>query len=370
MKKRQWIIIAGLAVLVLSFLLMQWLGSQTPEQSPVKARALQGVEVLKVQNENTSTFIKVDGPLAAVRKIQLFAEVTGVLEDGPKAFKTGVEYRKGEILLSIENSEARANYEASLNQYISTLSRALPDVKLDYPQAYQRWQKHLKALQGKGALPEPPRPENEKLKLFLTGQGVYRDFENLRSAQIRLSKFTLRAPYNGVLTEANIETGTLVRAGQALGEFMATDVYEMETSVSPREAELIEKGDSVKLYRSDGRGPFTGVVHRKNAKVDPSSLRLKIFIRLKGESLHDGLYMKGQIRGKVLENSYRLDRNLLIDRQSVYLVRDSSLVKQPVEILHREPGEVVVRGLPDGAQLPKKPVPGAYPGMRVKIVKA
>ena len=40
-----------------------------------------------------------------------------------------------------------------------------------------------------------------------------------------LDKYTIKAPFNVVVTQSNINPGTLVRNGQKLGEFINTYLY-------------------------------------------------------------------------------------------------------------------------------------------------
>lgn len=368
MKRRQWAIVAGLAIIVMAILLMNVLKNSGQDQLEKKPRVAQTVEAITVTNKTVPVYIQVDGPLRAKNKIQLFAEVNGILQRGDKPFEEGVRFEKGETLLELESSEAKSAYQAAKNQYITSLTQALPDIKLDYPEEFPQWQEYLNATASSGRIPAPPVPDNEKLRLFLTSRGVYSNYENLNSNRIRLAKYKITAPFGGVLTEALVQEGTLVRPGQALGEFIEPHQFEMIATVKSQEITKIEIGDSVLLTSPDMKGQWTGRVYRTNAKVDPSSLRVQIFISLSGRELRDGMYLSGKIKGDAIENAYRIPRKLIFNQNSLYIVQDSVLQEKQVEVIHSSPQWLVVKGLAEGTQIPAHSVPGAYSGMPVKTV--
>ena len=62
-----------------------------------------------------------------------------------------------------------------------------------------------------------------------------------------MSKYQIRAPFSGTLTEALVSPGTLVRIGQKLGEFIDPSIYEMEVSINSEFANLLKVGNSVVL---------------------------------------------------------------------------------------------------------------------------
>ncbi len=369
MKKRQWSILAAVVVLGLAFLTYNQLKTPPEKEALSRSVSARGVEVTEIQNGPVPLTIRVDGSLKATQKIELYAEVNGILQPGPKPFEAGVSYQKGQTLLSLNNTEARAAYEAQRNTYINTLARLLPDVKIDYPESYEQWYNYLNEITKSKKVPQPAIPQNDKLRLFLTGQGLYRDYQNLASSRERLSKYQIQAPFNGTLTEALVETGTLVRPGQPLGEFMAQDVFELEATVGSSQLAFIKIGDSVQLQNPEGTQSWQGTVSRINSKVNSSSLRVSVFIQVSGEYLQDGQFLTGTIQTQTIPKAAKVARNLVVQRNKLFVVADTVLRSVKLEIIHKSPETVVVTNLPNGTRVPKKPVPGAYSGMPVKIIK-
>lgn len=368
MKKRQWAIVAGIGVLVLAFLLNRWLAAtpqerKAPKQAPVKA-----VEVFEVQNGAVPVTLKLDGKLTALQKIDLFAEVSGVLQSGGKRFEEGIAYQKGEALLKLNSDEAQAAYLSAKSEYINRLTQSLPDIKLDYPDAFEIWNSYLTKT-SRSEMSPPPQAENQQLNLFLTGRGIYSAYQNLSSAQTRRSKYRITAPFNGVLTEAMVNPGMLVRAGQPLGEFIAPNLFELEATLGFEELQLVSIGDTVRLESSAIKGNWKGIIFRKNAKIDPATQRVKVFVRIESDKLTDGMYMNGTIKANNVEDALAIDRNLLYDKQFVYVLKhDSLLQKQRITVLQKGATQVIIRGLENGTKMPKKQIVGAYNGMEVNVL--
>lgn len=355
-------------ILLLAFFLKERLSQTENSVKKSKGKVTQGVAVDTVHNQAVRVNIPVTGRLRARNQVKLYAEVSGILLSGAKDFEEGQSYQKGESILRLEDEEVRAAYQADRSAYLATLSRVLPDIKLDYPQEYPRWQNYLQALSNNEKLPAPPSVSNAQLKLFLTGAQVYSAYQGLVSTQERLRKFNIRAPFAGTVTEALVEEGALIRPGQVLGEFMASDRFDLVTSVSPQATEQLAVGDTVRLYAESGSRTYLGEIYRINAKVDPNSQQVPLYIQVEDGRLRDGQYLRGSIAGRQIPDSYLLDRSLIFEKNKVFKVADTVLQTVQLQVLHRNPTTLIVRGLKEGDLLPRQTVPGAYDGLPVKVI--
>lgn len=368
MKKRQWAILGGIAVLGVAILLFFLLSSGSDEKQPARKAPVKSVDVIRVENNTVPVVVRLDGKLNALQKIEIFAEVNGILQPGGKKFEEGISYRKGEVLLRLENSEARANYLSAKSQFTNSITQVLPDIKIDYPGHFESWRNYLSKISDADYVPEPPRPDDEQLRLFLVGRQVYSSYQNLSSARIRLEKYTVRAPFPGTVTEALVDPGVLVRAGQRLGEFLQQGEYELETSVGSSELHLVEEGDSVLLSSPDSKGQWKGELFRINPKINPNTQQVKVFVRISSDDLKDGMFMNGEISARPVENAFRLPRKLIYEGDYTYIVQDSVLERRQLEIIQRNPETVIARGLEDGTKVPSQPIAGAFEGLRVRVI--
>jgi RND family efflux transporter MFP subunit len=196
-----------------------------------------------------------------------------------------------------------------------------------------------------------PEVESEQLKLFLTGRKIYATFYDLKESEARLAKYTIRAPFDGALTETYINRSSLVRVGQQLGEFISYDDYELEASINVEDLRYFEIGSKVTFTDVRGIAEYVGTLVRINNKVDPNSQLVKVFFQIKDQSLRSGLYLQGTLNAKAYENAMRVTFEALVDASSVFLIEEGTAVLQPVEVLEKTPNEAIISGLKEGAKL-------------------
>ena len=55
------------------------------------------------------------------------------------------------------------------------------------------------------------------------------NYYGVKSAEERLNKYKITAPFDGVISTSFVENGTMARAGLILGEFINSDSFEIET---------------------------------------------------------------------------------------------------------------------------------------------
>ncbi len=198
----------------------------------------------------------------------------------------------------------------------------MPDIRLDYPDEYQKWQAYLNSFDINKTTPELPALNSDKEKFFISGRGINSAYFNVKNLEVKLGKYNLKAPYNGILTEALVTPGTLVRAGQKLGEFIDPSVYEMEVSVNAEFADLLKKGNTVKLHNHEKTKEYTGKVIRINGKVDATSQTIKAYIQVAHSDLREGTYLEANLSARSEKDAIEISRKLLVDnKQLLYCKR-------------------------------------------------
>jgi len=208
---------------------------------------------------------------------------------------------------------------------------------------------------------------NEKEKFFISGRGILTSFYNVKNLEQRLSKYRISAPFDGVLTETLVTEGSLVRSGQKLGEFINTDVYELEVAVSKTFSDLLKIGESVELSAMNDSKTYKGKVARINGRVDLASQTIKAFIEVKDSSLREGMYLEANLDAKQETDAIEIDRNLLLEGDQIFVVRDTILDLIDVRPVYFTEKTVVLKEVPNGATIMSKPLLGAYTGMAVKV---
>ena len=239
--------VLGLLLIVVSVFLANKIIDSKTSSKPLAEKVIKTVFADKVQNGVVQIIVPANGSLIAKSRMELYSEVQGVFRGGSKLFKTGQAYNKGEVIIRIDDSEYAANVQSAKSNLYNQLTSIMPDLRLDYPDLFPKWQGYLNNFDMDKSTPTFPEMTTEKEKFFISGRGILTSYYNVKNLEQRLSKYRIYAPFKGVLTDALVTEGTLIRAGQKLGEFINTDVYELEVSIGKTFSDLLKIGEKVEL---------------------------------------------------------------------------------------------------------------------------
>jgi multidrug efflux pump subunit AcrA (membrane-fusion protein) len=360
-------VVLGIILLAGAFFVTKYLIDNKNKPKPKFNKIVKTVFTENVENRSIPIIITSNGNLIAKNKIELYSEVQGVLVATSKEFKSGISFRKGETIIKMNSDEFYTNLQAQKSNLFNALTAIMPDIRLDFKDEYEKWQAYLNNFNTSSSLQKLPETNTEKEKFFISGRGIYTTYYNVKNLEVKLSKYTLKAPFSGILTETMVNPGTLVRPGQKLGEFIDPTVYEISVSVKSEFRNLLQIGKQVELSNLEKTNSWIGKVIRINGKVDTSTQTIKAYIQVKGKDLKEGQYLEVALQAKTEENAFEVSRNLLIDNSKLYVVKDSILDIVNVDPVFENEKTVVVKGLANGTQLLAKAVPGAYAGMLVKV---
>ncbi|MBC8182003.1 HlyD family efflux transporter periplasmic adaptor subunit [candidate division KSB1 bacterium] len=364
-------IIVTVLIIIVGFALKSFLSNQ---KEPMKRRPTnrneKPINLLTVKNENIKTQFDVSGYLNALDKVELFAEVSGILLKTLKRFKEGNRFAKGEALCLIDDRVYRNNVLAQKSSLLNQLTLLLPDLSIDFPESASRWESFLHEFNLQKPLNPLPEPATDQEKYYIASRNIFNLYYSIKSMEETLAKYTIAAPYNGIVTLSNINPGTLVRMGQKLGEYMSTDVYELEATIGMNKIQHINKGDRVVLTSEDIPGKFAGKIQRINNIIDRESQSVKIYITTTENKLKYGMYLTAHITSTEIENAIRIPRSLLQENDKIFTVNDSTLHLKSVNVVAVENGHVIVKGLEDGSKILGSQIANATDGMKIKIGKA
>lgn len=341
--------------------------SKAPPERKAIPKQEKVAEIMRATNTTIPTTLAVQGSLVAFDKIDIFTEVSGTLKETARPFKVGSFFPKGAVLIKVDDMEAKLNLLSQKSNLLNSITQLMPDLKIDYNESYQHWKAYLDQFDVENPIEAFPEPLNDQEKYFIASRNLYGQYYSIKSQEERLSKYIVPAPFSGVITAASINSGAVVRAGQKLGELMNTGNYELEVTVPLSDLKYIKTGNVVSLNSSDIDGTWSGRIKRINDQVDANTQTVKVFISVSGKNLREGMYLEGEVAAKSIENALELPRNLLVNQNAVYLVRDSLLELKQVEVLKITEKTAVIKGIENGAPLLKEMITGAFDGMKVKV---
>lgn len=369
MNRRKISIVAGLLILFGGAMAFNFMTKEkeTTEENKVEAIPPQSIAVRTASIGSYAPKIELEGRLSAYNKIDIFAEVGGRLLSTDRPFKVGSRFGKGSILMNIDREEAKLNLLSQKSTLINSITQMMPDLKIDYPESFVNWSNYLNGFDINATLKEFPKAVNERETFFVNSRNLRTQFYNIKSLENRLSKYIVYAPFTGVITEAQITPGSLVRAGQKMGSLMELGNFELEATISLDELKYLKVGQTVKLTSDALDGSWNGRISRISDMIDPNSQSVLAYITVKSSKLKEGLYLKGALEGKSIDKVTRVDADQVIEKEYILGIADGKFKRYDVEVLFTDSESMLVKGLPEGVQLPIDRVIGATEGKSVNV---
>jgi len=394
--------ILAIALTVLVLLLVAFLAGYIPLQKQRlvilreahdQEQSLPRVEVVKVTRSPAKSELELPGNIQAITEAPILARADGYL--ARRIADIGDRVRTGQPLAEIEAPELDEQVrqaKASLQQAKSSLDEALANYEqgkanLEFARvAAERWAN----LVARGVV---SKHENDQYQAQYRAQvanvqslekAVAVQRSNVSAAeanQIRMEKvqgyLVVRAPFDGVITLRNVDTGALVNAGGTLLFRIAqTRMLRTYVNVPQVNASSIHLGQPALLTVSTLPGrQFAGTVARTANALDPTSRTLLVEVQVPNG---DGSLMPGMY-ARVDLSSMRADPPLLVPSEAliargegstVALVRPDHTVHMQLVQIGRDYGDhlEITSGLQPGDLIIPNPGDAAREGLNVNPV--
>ncbi|WKN45634.1 efflux RND transporter periplasmic adaptor subunit [Tunicatimonas pelagia] len=325
--------------------------NKTESTSSSNTVRLSTLELIPVENREKTIQVPVSGRVVPKNQTQLLAEVQGRILPASCKFKAGQHFKRGEVLLYVDSREFALNLEAQKSAFLNILTGIMPDLKADYPNNYQQWLTYVQAYDSGQPLQPLPETSSEGEKYFITSNQVYNTFYSIKAQEERLNKYTIRAPYAGLVTDAMVDIGGMVSPGQLLGTLISSSDYELEAGVTLEATTNLSVGDKLTFQSNEIAGTWIGEVVRINDIVDPQTQNIPVFFQMQGPSLKSGMYLEGTFATRSYEDVFVIPQAALSRDESVLILEENVIVRKaitPVEYLR---DSIIVQGLTESDQL-------------------
>jgi multidrug efflux pump subunit AcrA (membrane-fusion protein) len=361
--------LSGVAILIVGVVVMNGLiGMKESPKISLPEPVARPVLTQVVKNADIVPRIPVEGRVEAWHRIDLFVEVNGVLQLGGVEFREGTTYRKGDVILSLDDTESRANLKGARSKFVQLVTGMLASIEIDFPKRSGVWDNYVASIDVANALPELPKAVTDREGYFVVNRGVEASFHAIKASEDRASKFIIRAPFDGFVAKALVRPGSLVLAGQPVGLFVGTGVYEIKTAVHARFLKSLKIGAEVVFEDENGLRVAEGKVDRVSGNVNSTTQSATVFCKvneLMDGEMRDGRYLSGFISASEIKNVIEIPINLFDSEGNIFEVKSGKLqtINSKQEFLSIK--TLVVSGIPDGTVILREPVMGAYVGMEV-----
>ena len=346
------------------------------------------VEVIRAQSSNIDIQVKAQGSVTPRTETTLVSEVSGLITDVSPAFHVGGFFKKGDVLIRIDDR----NYRADLKHAEAAVTSAKMNVTretglADYAAADFERSKALLSSQSATdlALRKPQLAEAISNLEFAEA-----DLERKRGD---LDRTTIRAPYDGLIREKRADIGQFVGAGTQLAVTFAVDYAEVRLPLPDRNCRTLDLPESfndesenpigaeVALTAKIGGTEYTwlGNIVRTEGVFDPRSRVLYAVAKIADPynriekrwqtPLRIGTFVEAAIAGRHVDNVIVLPRTVLRSDNLVWTVGENNLLTpNTVSLLRSDEDLIYVASGLQQNQLVCQDADqqSAAPGMRVR----
>jgi RND family efflux transporter MFP subunit len=362
-------------------------------QAQEQEQALPRVDVIQVGRSTSKSELVLPGNIQAVTEAPILARADGYIKrrmvdigDRVQASQPVAEIEAPELDQQVRQAQASLQQtRAALDQALANRVQGKANTELARVTAL-RWSN----LAGKGVV---SRQENDQFQaqyqaqvanLDALEQAVAAARSNVAAAEANLSRLNeiqgyriVKAPFEGVITQRNVDVGALVNAGSTLLYRIAqTSVLRTYVNVPQTNADSIQTGQAAQLTVSNLPGRrFAGAVARTANSLDPNSRTMLVEVQVPNAdgALLPGMYALVDLSSARANPPLLLPGDALIVRAEgteVALVLANHLVHFQKIQVSRDYGDKleVVRGLAAGDLVIANPSDVVREGVQVDPV--
>ena len=348
------------------------------KRKPLKKQTVM-VETISMKPGNYQSLVQVMGTVMPDRQIILKAKVSGeVISISPK-FVLGGVMKKGETLLKLDDSD----YVIEVQKVQSALDKVLSDFAIEKGSqliAKEELKLMNEASQG---MVQATDLALRKPQLIQVKAAIASARADLKKARLNLSRTKVIVPFNALVLEKHVDSGSLVTAQGAIATLVDVDTYRVEAQVPPDRlaAVMINEttGSKAIIHSQYSNQTWQGKVVRTTGKMTEKSRLAGVIILVpdplglkrhgnKAKLLLDD-HVDVNIMGEILKNVFSLPRSMLRDGNTVWIYRSGVLEIKEVSLAWKEDKKVYIKsGIKPGDQVITTDLPAPVKGMALQPV--
>ncbi len=360
------IVISLIFIVGLSYGLMRFLISQKaepPARRTIEARRYVEADIIKY--DEVLSPISEPGRMSSFAEIDLSAEASGKIIRGDISLKKGSSFKKGDVIFSIYPDEAKLALKAKKSQFLNSLALLLPDIAIDFEDYENKFTSFFSSISIDNPLPSFPEVKEEKLQIFLSSKNILSDYYSIQKDELQLSRYIVRAPFSGTLTDVFLEAGAYTGMGGRVAHAIQTDLLELEVPLMRFDAAWVKIGDKVVVISENKAVKWTGVIKRKSQFVDESTQSQNVYVSIDNNTNHvlmSGEYLSATFPDIPVDNVMEIPRNAVFNTDEVFIVENKRLQNKTINIVKINTRTLLFNGLNEGDTLVTQPLINVYEG--------
>ena len=345
------LIIIGISTAIAAVLYM--LGQISPDAIQEKDPMDVNVQILTPIDYQIK--IKSTGTTTPITQTVLTSEVGGEVIYRSKKFSEGSSVISGEILAKIDDTDLQLQYKNALLQLASA------EVQFAVQQAEAEIAQEAWDQVGEG-IPQELTTKKPQLKQAKAALEVAK--AQVQSAEKKLNKTEITAPYTGRIQNINIDLGSTIIPGQPVGSMYTSNEIEVTLSVKDSDLQFLDipmdgrklnsDQKSIVIIKSLYKGEmqeWVGNLERVDGVIDPMTRMIKLIANFKNNFIEEtkpilpiGLFVEAEINGKQLEDIFMIPNSALTPNDELlFLNQDDALEIRKVSVLTKMKNHILVK---------------------------
>ncbi|MEE9406922.1 MAG: efflux RND transporter periplasmic adaptor subunit [Polaribacter sp.] len=238
------------------------------------------ITVSKVAINSDNQFLSISGKIQASNSADLSTRMMGYVKK--VHVNVGDKVRKGQLLVSIHNADLQAK-KGQVNAGVTKAQTALNNAKKNY--------KRFKNLFASNSVTQKEMDDmTANYEMAKSGLESANQIKNEINAQFAYSN--IKAPFSGVITSKNIESGDITNPGMPLISIETPKVFEVIAMVPETEISKIKKGTIVNVLVKSMKKTLKGKVNEvsTSAKNTGGQYLVKIALAKTEANILSGMF--------------------------------------------------------------------------------
>jgi RND family efflux transporter MFP subunit len=341
------------------------------------------VRVINLKTGPQPVYILGEGTVRPLREINLVPQVDGKVVYVSSALVNGGEFSQGDILLRIDP----VDYQLAVTLAKAKVKDSESNLKLvqeDAAAAQEEW-RQLHAGGPKANINPPPLVAKEP-QLAAAEAKLEADRADLRSALLNLERTELKSPFDGRVSQENVDIGQYVSPGQVLATLYSTEAAEIILPLADEDLFWFDvpgftpnnsPGAPAKVLAQLAglERTWSGSVVRTEGRLDERTRMINVVVRVekpyaKKPPLPVGLFVFVEIEGRTVPDAAVIPRSALHQGDVVWVVDNNDRLRfREVDVARVQGDEVMVEGgLKGGETVVISPLEAVTDGMAVRTV--
>ncbi len=325
------------------------------------------VEIFEPLKVNVKYKINGFGRIFPAKKVTLIPEVSGKIIYVNKKFVEGGYFKKGEIILKIDDSD----YKINLRIQEAKLNSLLEDLKIEKAKAKSAKEELNKSVNLLDNITDEDKYIIER-KPFVKKieEEIKATKERVDKAKLDLNRTIIKAPFNCYITKKYVDLGSYVSPGVKLADVVLSDYYYIKGNIMLSDLKYLDSKNADAIVYFSNNIIMKAKLKFIEKELDKKGLMLKVILYLKPKNkvfLYD--YVTFDIIGKTLRNIYKFPRKALRDDSSIWVVKDNYLKIKKIKVIFKDINNVYTYDVSDKDKIIITNLSSVIDGLYVKVIK-